>query len=245
MHSRSALLIVATLVTISAAVPAQAQLVHLAFEAPAKTGAYKLSGDRPSVYPWDTSGMGSLPALLQLDIYYDLASPQSGANEFSATYSPLDPSRNFGRVRLDDPKVGQPFDFTVSIDRITVQDHALYLTGMVPPGWEYPPFEVTLGFASALGDLSLPQPPLPAFDPQFLPHLYLEGDAALFGLEHLAGGIIIAGFDNVRAELITDFTAVPEASTYGLMAALTALACVVIRSGRRLARLAAPDRAHF
>lgn len=234
MKSRPTLLMLATLMTISAAVPAQAQLVHLAFEAPAQSGSYKLSGDRPLFYPWDTAGMGALPAPLQLDVYYDLASPRSESDEFSATYGPLDPSRNFGRVRLDDPRVGQPFDFIVPIEHITVQDRALYLTGMIPPGWEYPPFEVTLGFASPLADLSLPQPPLPTFDSRFLPHLYVEGDAGLFSLEHLAGGIIIAGFDNVRAEIITDFTPVPEPSTYGLLATLTAFAGLVIRSSRRI-----------
>ena len=229
-------LLVTVLVASSALAPARAQLVHLSFEAEAENGSYRLSGDRQLFYPWDTGGRGRLPGPLRLDIYYDLSSPRASADESGVGYGPLDPTRNFLRVRLDDPRVGKPFDIIRPLEGIFVQESALFTSSLVQDSSGYAEFEFSMGFVAPISDaFALPAPPFPNFDPAAGPRLFLQGDATLFDLEGLAEGSLSAAFDAVRAEIVQDFTPVPEPSAYGL-AAILAIGFGVLWWRRKIVR---------
>jgi hypothetical protein len=194
--------------------PALAQLVHISVNNP--EGHLLFKTDDASI-SWNTSA----GFITQLDFTFD-SQARAGA---------LNPARNFGHMRVENPALGRVFNITLPFQWASVSDQSLLLQCYISKPGVFIDSEFSLVFDSPVADDgTLPDFPLPGlgvteysrstFD-------FWSGNAP-FHVRHLAEAYGIMDIESVTVTLVP----IPEPSTYAL--AGLALLGAVIALRRRL-----------
>lgn len=199
---------------------AVAQLIHVSVDAP--DGHLLFKTDDASI-SWDHSA----GFITQFDFTYN-SDGKAG---------PLDPGRNYWRIRVENPELGRNFVITKPLQSVEVWDQGLTFFYNNFENSAFEEFSLDLVFDSPIPtDGSLPKFPLPALGKTE----YVESRMSLyvgnsfFHVPHLAeayGGI---GIDSITVTM----TPIPEPSVYGLAALAIVGVAIGLRRGKRLPVLA-------
>jgi len=188
--------------------PAVAQLIHISVNNP--DGHLLFKTDDASI-PWNQSA----GFITQLDFTF---------NSQEKVGVPLDPGKNYWRMRVENPELGRNFTITQPFHSVTTWEQGMvFETDTSTPFLEA---ELTLVFDSLIPtDGSLPQFPLPALgntDISQSQFFFWSGNSP-FNVPHLAeayGGV------GIQSMTVTTMTPIPEPSVYGL-AALAVLGAAI------------------
>lgn len=199
--------------------PVVAQLIHISVDMP--DGFLLFKTDDASI-PWNTSA----GFITQLDFTYD---SQAHVGE-------LDPGRNTWHMRVENPALGQNFEFTRPFERVWTFDQGLTFEYAIHEINAFAEATLTLVFDSPIPtDGSLPKFPLPELGSTDFPvfrqsHFGFYGTNSVFHVPHLAEAY---GGSDIRSITVT-MTPIPEPSIYGLAALAVAGAAIVARRRKRL-----------
>lgn len=204
-----ALLLTALILAGPALSPTVAQLIHISVDNP--TSGLRFKTDDASI-PWNTSSAW----ITQLDFTYDS----------QAKVGPLDPTRNYWHMRVENPELGRNFDLTHPFQSVSVGERSLEFDDLVLiPNTQFLDVELDLFFNAVMPtDGSLPQLPLPALEKTefYQSNFSFRSGNYPFNVPHLAEAY---GGEPINSITVT-LTPIPEPSLYGL-AALTVLGAVI------------------
>jgi hypothetical protein len=215
-------LYVFALTSLALAFSAQAQLVHLTIEG--------IVTDRFGGTGWWNGGGSGVGQTALLDIYYNAARPPVSSDPALpfATYLPGGADDRW-RLRYGAVDIG------ASWRRLTVSDEDLRL--FYSDLTTFTTLEADLVFANDPSPgLALPFPPLPSLEPGStttgprFPSTFRFDTLDGFGLSE---GTLLVGITRVTAESVNSPTPIPEAATYGWIAAAACAGAALMRRRRR------------
>lgn len=190
---------------------AVAQLIHVSVNSP--DGLLLFKTDDASI-PWDHSG----GFITQFDFTFN-SDEKAG---------PLDPGRNYWRIRVENPELGRNFVITKPLQSVEVWDQGLTFFYSNIKNNAFEEFSLDLVFDSPIPtDGSLPKFPLPALGKTE----YAESRMSLyvgnsfFQVPHLAEAYGGLGIDSITVTM----TPIPEPSVYGLAALAIVGAAIGLR----------------